>query len=310
VPELIDSVQSMTGYGSGRSSGDGLQFSVEIQSVNRRQSELLVHLPRELASVEARIRDFVHARVARGRITVTVAYQAGSEVEEPTSSQKGSLPLIDSALARAYYEAIQRMQGELGLRGSLQIDTVLTLPGVIIPPNSNKPHLTNPEESFPYIEKALTDAVESFLQLRRREGAALLADLSNLLKGLQQLVESIRHRQPEVPIHYRTLYLERIRNAQIECKLDDDRLAKEIAIFADRSDISEELTRLESHLDQFGQLIQKSEPVGRTLDFLGQEIARELNTLGAKANDLTISQFVVKAKAELEKAREQIQNIE
>ncbi len=310
MPELIDSVQSMTGYGSGRSSGDGLQFSVEIQSVNRRQSELLVHLPRELASVEARIRDFVHARVARGRITVTVAYQAGSEVEEPTSSQKGSLPLIDSALARAYYEAIQRMQGELGLRGSLQIDTVLTLPGVIIPPNSNKPHLTNPEESFPYIEKALTDAVESFLQLRRREGAALLADLSNLLKGLQQLVESIRHRQPEVPIHYRTLYLERIRNAQIECKLDDDRLAKEIAIFADRSDISEELTRLESHLDQFGQLIQKSEPVGRTLDFLGQEIARELNTLGAKANDLTISQFVVKAKAELEKAREQIQNIE
>lgn len=316
-------MRSMTGYGGGRSTGGGAQFAVEIHSVNRRQSELVIHLPRELAPLERRVRDVVNAQVARGRLTVAVTSQSHGATEEiptdatPPAPPPTPAPALDSPLAHAYYRAMLDLQRELGVGGEITVDLILRAPGVLrAPPSASATEEERervagaPETAWPHVAAALQSALGELLAMREREGHALAKDLRVRLTEIQRLVGDIRARQPAVATNYREALRERVARAGVEVPLDADRLAKEVAIFADRSDISEELTRLESHLEQFGALLHKEEPVGRALDFLGQELARELNTLGVKGNDLVIAQLVLAAKAELEKAREQVQNVE
>jgi uncharacterized protein (TIGR00255 family) len=166
------------------------------------------------------------------------------------------------------------------------------------------------EEAWPHVEAALKEALGDLVKMREHEGKHLAKDLIKRLKTVRTAVRKIRQLQPGVLKRYRQLLQERIERAGIEVALDDDRLAKEVVFFADKSDITEELTRLESHLAQFAHHLRKHEPVGRTLEFMSQEIGREFNTIGAKANDAEISQWVVTCKSEMEKIREQIQNIE
>ncbi len=311
-------MRSMTGYGSGRSAGKGEQFAVEIHSVNRRQSELVVHLPRDLVPLERRVRDVVNAQVARGRLTVAVTCQShGAGPSDGGSPMPvAPEPTFDVALARAYHRAMLGLQRELGVGGEITIDHLLRAPGVLRAPVAAIPDAepdrvtAAPETAWPHVAAALQAALGELLAMREREGRALARDLGARLGELRRLLGEIRARQPAVVTHYREALRERIARAGVEPPLDADRLAKEIAIFADRSDVSEEVTRLESHLEQFETLLAKDEPVGRALDFLGQEMARELNTLGVKGNDLAIAQGVLAAKAELEKAREQVQNVE
>ena len=291
----------MTGYGSGRSTaGDGTFCSVEIQSVNRKQSELMINLPRELVSLEPRVREAVYARVARGRLVITVHHQARSAAEGENA------PALDVVMARAYYFAMLALQRELGARGEVSIETILRAPGVM--------RLT--EEAvdaaglWPRIEDALRQGLDELTAMRSREGRHLAEDLRARLKEMRARLEDIRGRQPEALRHYRQSLQERLRRAGLELPIDDERLAKEVVLFADRSDFTEEVTRLESHLEQFLALLDKDEPIGRTLDFLAQEMSRELNTLGAKANDLATSQYTLVCKTELDKIREQVQNIE
>jgi uncharacterized protein (TIGR00255 family) len=170
--------------------------------------------------------------------------------------------------------------------------------------------LLKPEEAWPAIEKALRGALAELVKMREREGKHLAKDLIHRLKSMRKDLKTIRAIHPDVVKKYRATLLERIQKAGLPTPTDDDRLIKEVSFFADRADVSEELTRLESHLAQFAHHLRKNEPVGRTLEFITQEIFRELNTLGAKANDAGISQRVVACKAELEKIREQIQNLE
>jgi uncharacterized protein (TIGR00255 family) len=297
-------MRSMTGYGSARAAAaGGGQFSVEIQSVNRRQSEVLINLPRELSSLEAPLRGAINERVARGRIVVNVGYQGRS----PSSGNGAANPVaLDVSTARAYYQAMLALKAELGAGGEVSIESVLRAPGVL---RSNEEPLEAGAAGEPILH-ALQAALSDMLAMRAREGARLAEDLQTRLEVLRGHLAEIRLRQPEATLQYRSTLQERLRRAGLDLPIDDERLAKEVVLFADRCDISEEVTRLASHLDQFADLAKKDEPIGRTMDFLCQEIAREFNTLGAKSNDLRLNQLAVACKTELDKIREQVQNIE
>jgi uncharacterized protein (TIGR00255 family) len=288
----------MTGYGRGEVDHGGAKLSVELNSVNRKQSDIVVNLPRDLAELEPRIRQAINERISRGRMNVLVTLQ-----ESTNGARKLAL---DTGLARSYHEAMLTLQRELSVPGEITIGTILQAPGVMRSPE----HSINAAEAWPVLQHALAAALAELIKMREREGKHLAKDLIHRLKDLRKEIKEVRALYPDVVKKYRSALLERIEKAGLNLPIDDERLLKEISFFADRSDISEELTRLESHLAQFAHHLRKNEPVGRTLEFITQEIFRELNTLGAKSNNAAISQHVVACKSELEKIREQIQNLE
>jgi len=288
----------MTGYGRGDADHGGTKFSVELNSVNRKQSDIVINLPRDLAALEPRIRQAINEKISRGRMNVVVGLHQGAN---------GAAALaLDTALARSYHEAMLTLQKELSAPGEITIGTILQAPGVMRSPEQS----VDADKVWPAVERALTTALSELVKMREREGKHLAKDLIHRLKVLRQEIKGIRALYPDVVKKYRSALMERIQKAGLDLPVEDERLLKEVTIFADRSDISEELTRLESHLAQFAHHLRKNEPVGRTLEFITQEIFRELNTLGAKSNDAGISQHVVACKSELEKIREQIQNLE
>ena len=291
-------MRSMTGYGRGEVDHEGVKFSVELNSVNRKQSDVVINLPREFAELEPRIRHAINEKLSRGRTTVIVSSQQGANGTRKLA--------LDTALARSYHDAMHALQKELNAPGEITIATVLQAPGVM----RFSENALDASDAWRAIERALDAALADLIKMREHEGKHLAKDLIQRLKIIRREIKSVRSLFPEVVKKYRAALLERIEKAGLDVSLDDERLLKEIALFADRSDVSEELTRLESHLAQFAHHLRKNEPVGRTLEFMTQEIFRELNTLGAKANDAAISQHVVTCKAELEKIREQIQNLE
>src|ERR1051326_2649243 len=275
-------MKSMTGYGRGECSRNGMKFTVELNSVNRKQNDISINLPRELVELEPRIRDGINARVSRGRLNVVVAHHLGAKTAQHIE--------IDHALAKAYVKAAHRLAKEMKIAEGLTVDALFKTPGVVKITES----MIDIEAVWPSVEIALQKELD---------------DLAKRLKIIREKIDKIRSQAPEVGKRYQQQLRERIKNAGVEIPIDDERLIKEVVFFADRSDISEELTRLESHLKQFQSSFDSKEPVGRTLDFLVQEMGREVNTMGSKANDATISQLVVQCKAELEKIREQVQNI-
>jgi uncharacterized protein (TIGR00255 family) len=291
-------MQSMTGYGRGEVDHGGAKLSVELNSVNRKQSDIVVNLPRDLAELEPRIRQIINERISRGRMNVLVTLQ-----ESANGTRKLAL---DTGLARSYHEAMLTLQKELSAPGEITIGTILQAPGVMRSPEDS----IDATEAWPVLQQALAVALAELIKMREREGKHLAKDLIRRLKVLRKEIKEVRSLYPDVVKKYRSALLDRIEKAGLNLPIDDERLLKEVSFFADRSDISEELTRLESHLAQFAHHLRKNEPVGRTLEFITQEIFRELNTLGAKSNDAAISPHVVACKSELEKIREQIQNLE
>ena len=291
-------MRSMTGYGRGDADHAGTKISVELNSVNRKQSDIVINLPRDLAALEPRIRQAINQKISRGRMNVMIGLQQ-------SANGAGALAL-DTALARSYHAAMLTLQKELSAPGEITIGTILQAPGVMRSPE----HSLDADDAWPVLQRALMAALGELIKMREREGKHLAKDLIHRLKTLRKEIKGIRGLYPDVVKKYRSALRERLEKAGLDLALDDERLLKEVTIFADRSDISEELTRLESHLAQFAHHLRKNEPVGRTLEFITQEIFRELNTLGAKSNDPGISQHVVACKSELEKIREQIQNLE
>jgi uncharacterized protein (TIGR00255 family) len=293
-------MKSMTGYGRGECSQDGLKVTTEVSSVNRKQAEVNVHLPRELESLELQVRDEVNQRIARGRLTVKIALHAGETFY-------GGKVQLNVPLAKAYAIEIAKLGRELSLKDAVSLDLLLRAPGVL----RTEDETADAETLWPVVQKSLGKALDLLVKMRSREGLHLGADLQGRMVAMRKSVEQIRLRAPEMVKRYQEQLRERIKNAGLEMPaLDDERLLKEVIYFADRSDISEELTRLESHFKQFADSLKSKEPVGRMLDFLAQEFNREVNTIGSKATDSQISREVVKLKAELEKVREQVQNVE
>jgi uncharacterized protein (TIGR00255 family) len=297
---IMRAMKSMTGYGRGECAQDGFKVTVELSSVNRKQVEVAATLPRELEMLEAQIRDAIHRAVARGRVNVRVLLHAA---EGKFSARKH----INAPLAKAYAAEFARLAKSLKLSGEVTLDHLLRAPGVF----QTDEELAESENLRPAVEKALAQALAALLKMREREGAHLAKDLAARIATLQKAAAQVQKQAPLAAENYRKNLLDRIKSAGLEnIAPDDERLLKEVVLFADRSDISEELTRLQSHFVQFADCGKSREPVGRTLDFLAQEMNREINTIGSKANDAVISREVVTLKAELEKFREQAQNVE
>lgn len=293
-------MKSMTGYGRGECARDGFNVTVELSSVNRKQAEISVNLPRELELLETRIREAILAAVSRGRITARVSVHAG----EGKASARMHLNV---PLAKAYAQELARLARELKLSGGVTLDQIVRAPGVF----QTDEELAGHEDLWPVVEKALRAALEGLLKMRQREGAHLAKDLSGRIGLMRKCVERVAKQAPKSAERYRLQLIERIKAAGLPAPApEDERLLKEVVFFADRSDISEELSRLQSHFKQFEDCSKSTEPIGRTLDFLAQEMNREINTIGSKANDALISGEVVTLKAELEKFREQAMNVE
>ena len=289
----------MTGYGRGEYARDGFKVTVELGAVNRRQSEISLNLPRELEMLEAPVRDAINARVARGRVTVRIALHA--------ANGKSAHAHINVPLAKAYAAELGKLAKQLKLAGGVSLEQIARAPGVF----QSDEELVEADKIWPVVEKALKQSLAALVKMREREGAHLAEDLAARIDVMQEAVGKIQKQAPLTAENYRRALHERIRSAGLEnIAPDDERLLREVVLFADRSDISEELTRLQSHFQQFADCRKSAEPVGRTLDFLAQEMNREINTIGSKANDAVIAREVVTLKAELERFREQAQNVE
>ncbi|MHB8520902.1 MAG: YicC/YloC family endoribonuclease [Limisphaerales bacterium] len=293
-------MKSMTGYGRGECAQDGYKVTVELSSVNRKQSEISVSLPRELEVLEAQVRDVINRSIARGRLTARITLHA-SEDRLPTRV------CLNARLAGAYVREMRRLTRELKLEGPVTLDAIVRAPGVL----QTDELVTDAEDFWPAVEKALGGALAVLVKMRVREGAHLAKDVVARVTAMRKAVAHIQKQAPAVQQRYREQLIERIKSAGLPLPAtDDERLLKEIVYFADRSDISEEVTRLQSHFQQLDDCLQSREPVGRKLDFLAQEMNRETNTIGAKANDSLIAHAVVALKVELERLREQVQNVE
>ena len=292
------SVISMTGFGRGEAQGQGIKVVAELGSVNRKQFDCHVNLPREFSAFEGKVQSLVHAAIRRGHIKGSV---------EITRAKSGNCDVrIDLDLAKARVAAIRLAARKLRLTDELSASRLLDWPGVV----RSETGSMDPDKAWPLVERAITLAIGKLVAMRQREGKALAKDLSARFARLRKGVEAIRQCAPAVVAGYRKTLADRIAAVNNGMQLDEAVLARELALFADRCDISEELTRLESHFAQAGQFLSGAESCGRTLDFLCQEFFREINTIGSKANNAEITRLVVDAKAELEAVREQVQNVE
>lgn len=290
-------IKSMTGFGSASACAEGLRATVELSSVNRKQLDAVFRLPPQLAALESRIQKIIQEQISRGRISGTVQLEA---------SAGGAMIQIDQPRAEAAVKQLRRTAEKLKLPDDLSASVLLQIPSLLKMQTAEQ----TPAEIFQTVEKALRAALKKLDTMRAREGRALEADLLARLKLLERILAGIKTRSPETAARARKKLLQGLENAGLKNLAQDERVIKEIALFGERSDISEEITRLASHIQQFRTMLRGKEPAGRPLDFLAQEFFREINTIGSKANDPVITEQVVAFKTELERIREQIQNVE
>ncbi len=290
-------MRSMTGYGRATGAIGSFTLTVQVSSVNRKTLDLAIKLPDEWEALETGVAEQVRRVASRGRVSVVV---------ELTGARGASEIVWDEAEVNA---AIDRLAALAAARGVAFAPTPELLWSVA---NSQRrtAELPNVEDAGPAVLDAAGEALRAFAAMRAQEGEALLVDFLARLNGLKTHVDAIAARAPLVAPNYRELLMGRLRQAGLELDLNDERVLREIALFADRCDVTEELTRLRSHFDQFTALVKSNGEIGRKSEFILQEIGREVNTIGSKANDLTISKAVIELKNELERVREQIANVE
>lgn len=292
-------LRSMTGYGRGDASLRGIRVEAELNSVNRKQLEVRLNLPRSLSSLESRVVELIQGSISRGQITGSVAIHVSEEVRQ--NSLK-----VDRVLAAAYVAELRKTAAALKLTDDLSASLLMELPEVVRYCGADQ----DADAVWPVLEKALKEALKRLLAMRLKEGAELVVDLQKRLKKLVNHLDAVKAEAPHVTVRYREALRKRLAEAGITAAVDDPMMIRELAVFADRSDITEEITRLDSHLKQAYGLFKSNEPAGRTLDFLAQEMFREINTIGSKANEVRITRQVIEFKTELERIREQVQNIE
>ena len=291
-------LKSMTGFGRSEQQNGDFACTVEIRSVNNRYIEINTRLPKYLTSLELAIKKLIKSRCSRGSFDLNVTLQSNEG-----GTDQAIKPNLN--LAAQYYEAFREIKKKLNLEGEIKIDAIFGLKDILkVEP------LTLDDSQEAMILDTVDQALGSLNQMRREEGKNLQDDILGRLESVAQLTRSLQERQPVVIQEHQNRLLEKVKTLSNGIELDPARLAQEVALMADRCDISEEITRLESHLGQFNVLTQSDDPLGRKLEFLIQEINREINTIGSKSADYQISQAVIEIKSLLEKVREQIQNIE
>jgi uncharacterized protein (TIGR00255 family) len=290
--------RSMTGFGAGEVATPTGKYMVEIRSVNHRFREIVVRLPRDLAPLEDRVRSLVQDRILRGRIEVAIMRE--------NQGKRARTVKTDLDLATAYINALNDLKRALLISGPVDLSAVLSFPD-LVRIEEEKEDL---EASWPAIAESLDLALDRLVAMRGTEGTRLASDMQERAARLSRQVDEIEVRAPRVVEDYHARLSRRVQDLAGGVPVDPGRLAAEVALFADRSDVTEEVTRFRSHLAQFQATLAANGAVGRTLEFIVQELGREANTIGSKANDLEITRRVISMKSDLESLREQIQNVE
>ncbi len=291
-------MKSMTGFGIANfSTLTGAEIHIEIASYNKKQLDLRMSLPHELMSMEASLRKKVTKYISRGSVNIKIEIT-------PSSEEVSSFFKANKELAESYIKTAEKLQKKLNITGEININDILNVPGVL-----KESINTSTIEEIDVLQ-ALSTALDQLISMRKKEGNELKKDISSRLNTISNLLQKIKPLTVKIPELQKERLLNNLKNANLDISSDDDRVMKELIIFTDRSDVSEEITRIESHLLQFNTLIKKSDPIGRTMEFMLQELQREINTLGTKAAHSEISPSVVMFKTELEKIREQVQNVE
>ncbi len=291
-------INSMTGFGRAVRTLDGFDIQVELRSVNSRYLDLNIKLQRSYSFAEDRVRALLQKRFSRGKLDVYVSVDDKND---------GNVDItLNEGLLKAYMDAFARMHRDFGLRNDLTGSSAARLPDVITVNRAE----TDPEQLTADICRVLDEAADSFAAMRAAEGKALADDVSGRLDAIEALVSKVEERSPQTVEEYRVRLEKKLAKVLEDRNIDEARIITEAAIFADRVDVSEETVRLRSHIAQARGLLEKGGPVGRKLDFIAQEMNREVNTTGSKCSDLELTQAVVEMKALLEKIREQIANIE
>lgn len=292
-------VMSMTGYGKGEYENELYKFKVEIKSVNHRYIDISVKIPRQISYLEETIKKRIKEQLFRGKVDVYInlEYLGESQIDIK----------IDNELAKSYYYALEGLMKSLNLNDNISLNNILNIPDIV----KTKKREIDEESIWQVLNNSLNIALKNISYMREKEGEELKKDILIKLDSITEYVKFIEARSPEVVIEYKKKLNDRI-NELIDNNtiLDKDRLNNEVAFFADKASIDEEIVRLKSHIKQLKIILEEDDSIGRKLDFLIQEFNREINTIGSKSSDVLITGYVVELKSEVEKIREQIQNIE
>lgn len=290
-------IKSMTGFGRGKLEVDGREYIIEIKSVNHKYSDISIKMPKNFSFVEDEIRKEINKNISRGKIDVNILYLNNGNKQEKV--------IINKALAKNYINEIRQLINEADVNSSINIMEIIKLPDVL-----NIQSEESEEQITKEIKQVLNIAIEEFLKMREKEGKTIYQDLVNRIDDVNINVEQILRLSTGLIEEYIVKLKKRIEEILKNEIIDENRLAQEVVIYADKSSIEEEITRLKSHIQQFKELLDIKEPVGKRLDFLIQEMNREANTIASKSASIDITNIVVELKTQIENIREQIQNIE
>ena len=291
-------ISSMTGYGRADCVLHGRNIAVEIRSVNSRYFEYTSRMPRSCTFMDDKLKRLLNESISRGKVELGLTVQALETADTVVE--------VNTALAKQYYSAMKELSTALHVPATITVKEIAHFPDVL----STKRAAVNEDELWEDVASVCKTALEQFCNMRKTEGQRLKEDVLSRLNGIEQIVEEIELKNEDRVKAYTEKLHQRLQELLHDSNIDESRLLTEAAIFADKTAIDEETVRLKSHIEQYREILELSEPVGRKLDFLTQELNRETNTIGSKAQDLDITRKVVQIKAEIEKIREQIQNIE
>jgi uncharacterized protein (TIGR00255 family) len=294
---MVQMIKSMTGFGRGEASQDNISFSVDIKTVNHRYSDISVRMPRIVSALEEKVREYISSKLNRGKIDVYINYD---------SFGQDTKVKLDTNLAAAYVESLNTLKSQFEIKDDITLSLLTRFPDIL--------KLDTEEQDldtlWSILQQALEQAVTSLLEMRGREGERLRVDILQKLDNIKSIVDDIKLKSADLVDAYKNKLYEKIKELTKDIQLDENRLLTEVAIFADKSSIDEELVRLSSHIEEFKKTLSLNVSIGKKLDFIVQEMNREVNTIGSKSSDLGIVNNVIEIKTEIEKIREQVQNIE
>lgn len=291
-------IKSMTGFGRAEQIIDGRDIIVEIRSVNHRYYEFSARVPRAYGYIEEKLKSFLNGRISRGKVEVSVSIAAVEAAD--------TLIEINKAVAKGYVDALRSVGGELGLADDLTLSQLVRLPDIF----TVRKTADDEEQIWNSVKTVADEAVSKFISMREAEGLKMKEDVLERADIIERLVDEVERLSPISAENYRSKLYSRLCEVLADKNIDEQRIVTEAAIFADKTAVAEETVRLKSHIRQLRDMLSLDEPVGRKLDFLIQEFNREANTIGSKAQDIAVTKIVVDLKSEIEKIREQIQNIE
>ena len=291
-------IRSMTGFGRGENIQNGRKFLVEIKSVNHRYNDLTIKLPKNMNYIEEFVRKKLNGVIFRGKTDIFISFESVAKDDIKIS--------LNEEIADAYVEQFRSIKHRYGISEDITLSLIASIPDVI---NAERIE-TDKQTILDILTPAFDLAVKEFLELRQREGEALKNDILFKLEKINSLVEKIEVRSPQIAEDYKARLREKLEEILESKDIDEARIITEVTIFADKCATDEEVTRLKSHISQIKHILEENEPIGRKLDFIIQEMNREANTIGSKSNDIETTRYVVELKSEIEKMREQVQNVE